>query len=258
MLSVHLVSLLALLGTLAHAGPIHIPSKYTKRSGACRATNGTLQAQVGAAWAGAQSGVATGGTQPSGGEGGWGGHHGWSHATDGGGGESGTAFQGHLPTGGQTGGSWGPIETESESQGVKQTGGGAGTTAEPTITETMTGAAGPSATPASASDTTTPTPPAVSTSPSPGTIATTTTSSSSTAPSGSSSDEDTLLTLHNNFRAEYGESPCISCRRWVELTPGASSLTWDSTLASYAQSYASKCVFEHSCVPLVHLLACRT
>ncbi|ODO10172.1 hypothetical protein I350_02401 [Cryptococcus amylolentus CBS 6273] len=42
--------------------------------------------------------------------------------------------------------------------------------------------------------------------------------------------QSTWLTMHNNYRAQHG----------------AKALTWNSTLASYAQTYANKCVFKHS------------
>ncbi|KAL1406439.1 hypothetical protein Q8F55_008138 [Vanrija albida] len=45
-----------------------------------------------------------------------------------------------------------------------------------------------------------------------------------------SADESTLLNLHNSLRRQYGAAP----------------LTWDNNLASFARSYAAKCVFKHS------------
>ncbi|KAK1923511.1 CAP domain-containing protein [Papiliotrema laurentii] len=50
------------------------------------------------------------------------------------------------------------------------------------------------------------------------------------ASSISATDKDTLLKLHNDFRAQYGAAP----------------LVWDDTVAAYAQTQANKCVFAHS------------
>lgn len=221
MLSLHLVSLLALLGTLAEAGPIHIPRQYTKRS-ACKATNGTATSDKSF-----QAHIASGGAAPTGGYGGWGGHHGWSHTASG---------------ASQSGAASSLIEIQTEA--VKQTG---ETAAVPTVTETPSSAVVVTAAVVTSADPT----PAVAAVPSAVTSSGSTTTSSgtdsstdsdsdsSTDSSGSSSDEETLLTLHNNFRAQYG----------------ASALTWDSTLATYATSYASKCVFKHSGGPYGENLA---
>ncbi|GFZ50015.1 hypothetical protein JCM24511_07768 [Saitozyma sp. JCM 24511] len=51
-----------------------------------------------------------------------------------------------------------------------------------------------------------------------------------TSSAASSTDINTLLSLHNNLRAQYG----------------ASAVTWNDTLAAYAQADASTCVYGHT------------
>ncbi|RSH93415.1 hypothetical protein EHS25_007771 [Saitozyma podzolica] len=51
-----------------------------------------------------------------------------------------------------------------------------------------------------------------------------------TSSAASSADINTLLSLHNNLRAQYG----------------ASAVTWNDTLAAYAQADASTCVYGHT------------
>lgn len=55
-------------------------------------------------------------------------------------------------------------------------------------------------------------------------------SSSSGDSSGLDSDEQSVLDTHNKYRSQHSADP----------------LTWNSDLASYAASYASSCVFEHT------------
>lgn len=55
-------------------------------------------------------------------------------------------------------------------------------------------------------------------------------STSNTSTNLSGTDSAAFLDAHNTFRAQYN----------------ALALTWSTELATYAQSYASKCVFEHS------------
>jgi len=57
--------------------------------------------------------------------------------------------------------------------------------------------------------------------------------------SGATGDQAKYLDLHNQLRAKHGANP----------------VTWDSTLADYANTYASKCVFEHSSGPYGENLA---
>ena len=54
--------------------------------------------------------------------------------------------------------------------------------------------------------------------------------SSGPADSGLDSDEQSVLDAHNKYRSQHSADP----------------LTWSSDLASYAASYASSCVFEHT------------
>lgn len=55
-------------------------------------------------------------------------------------------------------------------------------------------------------------------------------SSSSGYSSGLDPDEQSVLDAHNKYRSQHGADP----------------LTWNSDLASYAATYASSCVFEHT------------
>ena len=78
--------------------------------------------------------------------------------------------------------------------------------------------------------------------------------------SGATGDQAKYLDLHNQLRAKHSGSgsPVISAARalgWIAdfvryipspLLSGANPVTWDSTLADYANTHASKCVFEHS------------
>lgn len=50
------------------------------------------------------------------------------------------------------------------------------------------------------------------------------------AEAGLDSDEQSVLDAHNKYRSQHSADP----------------LTWSSDLASYAASYASSCVFEHT------------
>src|SRR5271154_592358 len=54
--------------------------------------------------------------------------------------------------------------------------------------------------------------------------------SSSSSNSAPNSDAQTMLDAHNNYRSLHGAPP----------------LSWNDDLASYAQSHASSCVFEHT------------
>jgi len=89
----------------------------------------------------------------------------------------------------------------------------------------------------STSSTTPPPAPQVITEAAPAAAPTTTQSSNSNSNSGSSSSSDSsdpisqsVLDAHNQYRSQHS----------------APALTWDDTLASYAQSHASSCVFQHT------------
>jgi uncharacterized protein YkwD len=74
------------------------------------------------------------------------------------------------------------------------------------------------------------------------TLASSGASGTSTSSTSDQSDIDQYLSAHNAFRAKHGANP----------------LTWNNTLASYAQKWVDACNFEHSDGPYGENLAAGT